>query len=325
MDHLPDLIYVKDSESRFLVANAATLRTLGTGGPEEVLGKTDFDFLPAERAEQFRADEVRVIEAGEPMLNHEELLIDAAGRARWLLTSKLPLDGPEGEGRWLVGISHDITGRRTMEAELRRAVEVAEHASKAKSEFLARMSHEIRTPMNAVIGMTELALDTDLDPEQRECLSLVLTSAEALLGIINSILDFSKIEAGKLQLEAAPFHLRDSLADAVRSLGIKAQQKGLEALAHVAPGVPDLLVGDLGRLRQVIVNLLGNAIKFTDEGEIVLRVAPGERQPDKEARAKETGWAWRSRCGTRGWGFRGEAAGDLRAVRAGHRRVDEAA
>jgi CheY-like chemotaxis protein len=172
----------------------------------------------------------------------------------------------------LVGISHDITERRTMEAELRRARDVAEAANRAKGEFLARMSHEIRTPMGGVLGMTRLALQTDLDADQRECLQMVLASGEALLTIINDILDFSRIESGKLQLEATPFHLRDSLADAIRSLALRAQQKGLELACHVAPDVPDLLVGDVGRLRQVIVNLVGNAVKFTEHGEIVVRV-----------------------------------------------------
>src|SRR5262249_4180602 len=121
-------------------------------------------------------------------------------------------------------------------------------------------------------GMTELALDSTLTQDQRECLQMVLASGESLMTVINDILDFSKIEAGKLQLEPAPFHLRDSLADAVRTLAIKGQQKGLELACHVAPDVPDLLVGDLGRLRQVIVNLVGNALKFTDAGEVVVGV-----------------------------------------------------
>ncbi len=284
MNNLPDHIFVKDTHSRFVIANTATLRSLGVKSPDDVVGKTDFDFLPRERAEQFFADEQRIMRTGEALLNHEELLIDALGNARWLSTTKIPLRGEAGEMVGLVGISHDVSERRTMESELRRAKEVAEAASKAKSEFLARMSHEIRTPMNGILGMTELALDSDLTAEQRETLQLVLASAESLLTIINDILDFSKIEAGKLQLEPAPFPLRDSLADAVRTLGLRAQQKGLELVCHVAPDVPDLVVGDLGRLRQIVVNLVGNAIKFTQEGEIVVHV---ERADCPEACSRE--------------------------------------
>jgi PAS domain S-box-containing protein len=276
MDNLPDHIFVKDTHSRFMIANRATLHSLGVTSLAEVVGKTDFDFLPRDRAEQFFADEQRLVRTGEPLVNHEELLLDAIGNARWLSTTKVPLRSPDGDLIGLVGISHDISERKTMESEMCRAKDVAEAASKAKSEFLARMSHEIRTPMNGILGMTELALDTDLTPEQRETLQLVLASAESLLTILNDILDFSKIEAGKLQLEPAPFPLRDSLADAVRTLGLRAQQKGLELACHVSPDVPDLLVGDLGRLRQIVVNLLGNAIKFTETGEVVVEVRSQE-------------------------------------------------
>jgi PAS domain S-box-containing protein len=275
IEHLPDYIYVKDLHSRFVLANRATVQALGAHSEEEVIGKTDFDFLPRERAEQFFADEQRVLRSGQALLNHEELLIDAGGCARWLRTTKVPLlDGHVGlEVLGLVGISHDITDRKTMEAECLQAKETAEAASRAKSEFLARMSHEIRTPMNGIIGMTELTLDSELSREQRESLQMVLASAEALLGLINDILDFSKIEAGKMTLEPAPFALRDSLADAIRVLARHAQQKGLELALHVDPACPDLVIGDLGRLRQVIVNLVGNAIKFTHQGEVVVRVS----------------------------------------------------
>ncbi|HEY1068352.1 MAG TPA: ATP-binding protein, partial [Pirellulales bacterium] len=176
-------------------------------------------------------------------------------------------------------IAERTTALVASEAALRLAKNIAEDANQAKSEFLANMSHEIRTPMNGILGMIDLTLRAELPPRQKEFLGLARSSAENLLRLLNDILDFSKIEAGHLELEAAPFRLRQKLDEAFRTLAVPAQQKGLELTYSISPDVPNALLGDAGRLTQIIVNLVGNATKFTEQGEIAVRV---ERLPDEE-------------------------------------------
>ena len=272
MEKSPDFIYFKDKQSRFIRISKALAAYLGLAEPSQAEGKSDCDFYDPDLARQYFLDEQQVMSTDQPVLGKEEEQTSSDGRVTWVLTSKVPLRSAEGEAVGTFGISRDITVRKQAEIALQHAKEAAESASRAKSDFVANMSHEIRTPMNAIIGMTELLLDTQLNDSQREYLKMVQESGECLLSLINDILDFAKIEAGKLEFQRDPFMLRESLGDTMKTLAVRTQGKRVELAFHVDVDVPDRLQGDVGRLRQIVVNLVGNAIKFTDEGEVVLEV-----------------------------------------------------
>jgi PAS domain S-box-containing protein len=279
VDNLPDLIYAKDAECRFLLANAAVAGHMRST-PAQLLGKSDFDFYPAELAKAYSEDERAVMRSGAPLINREEAGLDANGNEVTLLTTKVPLLNEQGQAIGILGIGRDITARVKVEAEAQQARQAAEAANRAKSEFLANMSHEIRTPLNGVLGMTDLLLDSKLDREQRDFAETIRESGRGLLTVINDILDFSKIEAGKLELETLDVDVRSIAEDIARLLALQAHTKGLELTVSVDPALPAFLRGDPHRLRQILLNLGGNAVKFTQAGEVSLEVTCAEQRTE---------------------------------------------
>jgi PAS domain S-box-containing protein len=218
------------------------------------------------------SDIERLYDLGARVHEGEYSILTRSGETRVWDFHAAPLGRlPDGR-RLVISMAVDVTDRKRAEEELRRAKEAAEAANRAKDEFLALVSHEIRTPMNAILGMTEFALDTELTEDQRQYLTTVKSAADALLGIINDILDFAKIEAGRLELDPSGFSLSSVLGATLRALGVRAHRKGLELVCQQRPDVPDALIGDSGRLRQVLMNLVGNAIKFTERGEVMVLV-----------------------------------------------------
>ena len=269
--HSPDRIYFKDLESRFTRISKSLTKKFNRE-THEILGRSDVDFFTEEFATRTRKDEQQILETGESIVSilEEEKCPD--GSSTWCSTTKVLLQDENENIFGTFGISRDITELMDSRRKLQKALALADGASRAKSEFVANMSHEIRTPMNGIIGMARLLAETSLDSNQSEYTSMISQASESLMGLLNDILDFSKIEAGKLELDQIPFNLSDSVGKTTQSLASKAIEKDLELACRISPALPERLIGDPSRLRQIIVNLVGNAIKFTDHGEILVEV-----------------------------------------------------
>jgi len=267
LDYSSERIYFKDTDHRFTLINKAHKEYLELHDFHDIIGKTDFDLFPEDDVAEWHKTEKQIMASGKP-LSFEGQDVLPSGEKRWVLTSKAPRYDENGNIAGIIGISRDITNRKKREEEIEKARSEAEHANKAKSYFLANMSHEIRTPMNGIMGMNSLLMETSLDEEQKYYAKTVQTSADALLTVINDILDFSKIEAGKLELEQITFNIRSMLDDFAKTLAIRAEKKGIEFICTAAPDVPFFAIGDPGRIRQILFNLTGNAIKFTENGEV---------------------------------------------------------
>jgi PAS domain S-box-containing protein len=270
LEAMPTAIYLKDLNGCYLRFNKAFEDLFGIERAQWV-GRTVFDLVPGDAA-RMHAKDLELFRTGEVQTYEASFTNRKTGLAHEGLYRKAPLSNSAGELTGLVGTIVDMTERNRLSQDLRSATARAQAASQAKSDFLANMSHEIRTPMNGVIGMTDLVLDTDLDAMQRDYLTIVKSSAQALMVILNDILDFSKIEAGKLTIEAVEFVLADSITDTLKSIRARAEAKGIGLACDFAPGLPGKVCADPGRIRQVLTNLCDNALKFTAQGCVTVGV-----------------------------------------------------
>jgi two-component system, sensor histidine kinase and response regulator len=287
LNSVMESILIVDNDNRIVFHNPALSDLFEVEREEDLTGKSFLEFVSREQW-HLVGDQTDLRRAGSSS-RYELEIVTAKGNRKTAALSVCPRTDATGKTTGAIATVVDISTRKAMERELEEGNRLSEalaleahQASRAKSEFLANMSHEIRTPMNGIIGMTGLLLETELDGEQRDYATTIQRSADALLAIINDILDFSKIEAGKLELEQIDFDLRTMLGDILDLIAVSAEEKGLDLNLRIDPDVPSLLRGDPGRLRQVLMNLLGNAVKFTSTGEVLLGIEIAEALSETE-------------------------------------------
>ena len=282
LENIEDGYYEVDIAGNMTFFNDAACRITGYS-EDELMGMNNREYTEEKNASKLYREYNKVYETGIPTKRLDWEIVKKDGTTGSLETSISLITGSGGQPIGFRGIIRDVAERKELEREILEKKNSAEEATKAKSEFLANMSHEIRTPLYGIVGMTELALDTELDDNQKNIFQTINAEAGALQDVINDILDFSKIEAGKFDIENIPFDLRVTVQDVANSFAHRAEQKGLNSISFLSPNVPPLLIGDPARLRQIMVNLMGNALKFTHKGELYFK---GELVEELEDRVK---------------------------------------
>ncbi len=272
MNNVPDYIYFKDTNLKYIRVNKSIADVYKTD-INEIIGKSDLDFFPKKIADKFHKQETEVIQNDVKIIDEVQKLKNSEGKTIWISSTKVPIKDEFSKIIGLAGISHDVTLVQQTKQYLEKAKAKAEEANRAKSLFLANMSHEIRTPMNGIIGMADILSKSQLDATQKEYLDIITKSGKTLLSLINNILDFSKIESGKMELETVPINIRSVIEEVADIHVVHATSKSIAILTYIDPEVPEYVGGDYVRLKQVITNLVNNAIKFTSEGEVVVNVS----------------------------------------------------